>query len=73
MSRFGALAFASTAARTFNRPGSDGRSVMGQYIVAQISDDHRAWSEPHPADASADSCIERLRVAGARNASARPR
>ena len=73
MSRFGAIGFASVASRVYSRRVSDGAAVLGARIASRIAEDRRNFDGPHPADASADRCIERLRIAGATNSSARPR
>ena len=73
MSRFGAIGFSAVASRVYSRRISDGAAILGARIAAQIAADRRDFDTPHPADASADRCIERLHVAGATRTSTRPR
>ena len=73
MSRFGAIGFSAVASRVYSRRISNGAAILDARIATQIAADRRNFGEPHPADASADRCIERLRIAGATRTSARPR
>lgn len=73
MSRFGAIGFSAVASRVYSRRINDGAAAVGARIVMQMAEDRRSFDTPHPADASADRCIERLQIAGARKLSARPR
>jgi hypothetical protein len=73
MSRFGAIGFSAVASRVYSRRTSDGAAILGARIATQIAADRRDFDAPHPADTSADRCIERLRLAGATKTSARPR
>lgn len=73
MSRFGAIGFSAVASRVYGRRINDGATVLGARIAMQITEDRHNFDGPHPADASADRCIERLQIAGASKSSARPR